>query len=144
MWYDGSYSFLARIQVSRHQPYFVYRAPRMVPPQKTTTATDRENGLEHFWAKCDRLLFWMSVSIEGKGPTTWSNRLHLIVWYDWAKYTENFTGKNGHFPLQGGAHFNLEELENRAIGSMKRVLKTPIIVGNNNTHQAQYPSPYFH
>jgi len=58
------------------------------------------------------------------------------VWYDRAKYTENFTGKNGHFPSQGGAHFNLEELKNNAIGSMKRVLKTPIIVGNNNTHYA--------
>ena len=45
-------------------------------------------------------------------------------------------GKNWALPSQGGAHFNLEELKNNAIGSMKRVLKTPITVGNNNTHYA--------
>ena len=63
------------------------------------------------------------LQLRKKGPTTWSNRLHLIVWYNRAKYTENFTGKNGHFPSQGGAHFNLEELKNNATGSTERVRK---------------------
>ena len=60
------------------------------------------------------------------------------MWYDRAKYTVNFTGKNGHYPSQGGAHFNLEELNNNATGSIREGMKNTYHSGNDNTHYAKY------
>ena len=100
----------------------------MAPPQKTTTATDRENGLEHLGPNVTDHSTECRLQLRKKGPITWSSRLHLIVWYDRAKYTVNFTGKNGHYPSQGGAHFNLEELKNKCYWKHREGMK--------NTHHS--------
>ena len=67
------------------------------------------------------------------------------MWYDRAKYTVNFTGKNGHYPSQGGAHFNLEELKNNATGSTERVRKKYPPQLETTTHITLSTFvPYFH
>ena len=59
------------------------------------------------------------------------------MWYDRAKYTAKFYWeKIEHFPSQGGAHFNLEELNNNATGSIREGMKNTYHSGNDNTHYA--------
>ena len=45
-------------------------------------------------------------------------------------------GKIEYFPLQGGAHFTLEELNNNATGSIREGMKNTYHSGNDNTHYA--------
>ena len=108
----------------------------MAPPQKTTTTTTTtRERTETFMGQVRQttlLEYRFQLRVERANHVIKSTSLNRVARLN--QIHRNFTGKNGLFPSQGGAHFNLEELKNTAFGSMKGVLNTPIKFGDNNTH----------
>ena len=122
------------MEVSRHEPYFRISSSTYGASSKDNNSDRQRKRVGAFRAKCDRPLYWMTASIEEKrtNHVIQSTPLNRVVRPS-KIHSKILLGKIEHFPSQGGAHFNLEELNNNATGSIERVWKILITV-ETTTH----------